>query len=294
MASEPYEKPKPQKKSAEVVDERQRVETAIATRRAGSKSRKAVVFELVADALHTFSLDLVKLICDFFPHFCLAGTALRPDPTHSFSFGSEGSGPGQFERNIEGIAVSPDGKLWVGSHGRVQVFSTEGKYLFEAKSDDGRGSWKEPRGIAFDTVSGEAFITDMHCVVVCRLDGKFVRAWGWYGNGQGQFSWPHGIAVDSKQGLVCVVDNSNARVQVFKRDGSFVRTIGSQGSGPGQIANPKSCCLTISGELAVANAANVRIEVCFLIPVSAAMLLRFSRFCAGVRRLWSVHTQLQT
>ena len=58
--------------------------------------------------------------------------------------GSEGTGDGQFYIGCFAVAISPDSKLWVSDRGRVQVFTLEGKFLFQA----GKGQLEEPRGIA--------------------------------------------------------------------------------------------------------------------------------------------------
>jgi hypothetical protein len=47
-------------------------------------------------------------------------------------------------------------------------------------------------------------------------EGAFLREWGSYGNGEGQFSHPYGLAVDRAQpGTVYVADSENDRVQAF-------------------------------------------------------------------------------
>ena len=44
----------------------------------------------------------------------------------------------------------------------------------------------------------------------------FLHKWGELGDGDGEFAWPGGIAVDGK-GKVYVVDVENNRIQAFKR-----------------------------------------------------------------------------
>ena len=66
-------------------------------------------------------------------------------------------------------------------------------------------------------------------VFVCDITGvfsrgSFVRQWGSEGSGQGQFHYPHDVAV--RKGEVFVSDFSNHRIQVFGVDGSFVRQWG--------------------------------------------------------------------
>jgi len=45
--------------------------------------------------------------------------------------------------------------------------------------------------------------------------GKFLRKWGSEGNGDGEFSQPQGLAIDS-DGDVYVSDQGNHRILVFK------------------------------------------------------------------------------
>ncbi len=61
----------------------------------------------------------------------------------------------------------------------------------------------------------------------------FQRAWGTQDSGNGQFLYPHGIAIDSRS-AVYVVDY-NLRVQKFDPDGEFMMRLGSRGSGQGQF-----------------------------------------------------------
>ncbi|MEQ1729313.1 MAG: peptidyl-alpha-hydroxyglycine alpha-amidating lyase family protein [Vicinamibacterales bacterium] len=50
--------------------------------------------------------------------------------------------------------------------------------------------------------------------------GKFIKSWGKWGSGDGEFDQPHALAFDSK-GLLYVGDRNNNRVQVFDQDGNF-------------------------------------------------------------------------
>ena len=89
-------------------------------------------------------------------------------------------------------------------------------------------------------------------------EGKFVRTWGSRGSGQGQFSIPYGVAVES--GHVYVTDSNNHRIQVFTTAGTFVRTWGSDSSGQGQFSYPKGVAVE-SGHVYVADRSNHRIQV---------------------------------
>jgi len=73
--------------------------------------------------------------------------------------------------------------------------------------------------------NGDIYVTDGYVnsrVVHFRADGSFVRIIGGVeGAGNGQFSVPHGIAVDSR-GRILVNDSGNQRVSVFDSNGNFV------------------------------------------------------------------------
>lgn len=56
------------------------------------------------------------------------------------------------------------------------------------------------------------YISDVtnHCVSVFNLEGQFVTSFGKQGKGPGEFSYPHGLAVDD-HGIVYVCDYGNNR-----------------------------------------------------------------------------------
>ena len=58
--------------------------------------------------------------------------------------------------------------------------------------------------------------------------------WGSYGSGDGEFKFPHGIAVDNS-GNVYVIGYGNHRIQKFDSNGVFLTKWGSLGSGDGQF-----------------------------------------------------------
>ena len=66
---------------------------------------------------------------------------------------------------------------------------------------------------------------------------ELIRTIGMPGTGDGQFDFPHNMALDSN-GNIYVPDFFNQRVQKLDANGDFVRSWGSQGDGPGEFDGP--------------------------------------------------------
>ncbi|MBI4287202.1 MAG: SBBP repeat-containing protein [Chloroflexi bacterium] len=89
--------------------------------------------------------------------------------------------------------------------------------------------------------------------------GVAAPVWGSYGNGDGQFSGPYGVALDSL-GSVYVADQWNHRIQKFSNSGRFLTKWGSYGSGDGQFINPHGVAVDGSGSIYVTDINNHRIQ----------------------------------
>ena len=241
----------------------------------------SAIGEALAETITVFSLDLVGVIAAYVV-FGVATSGAKP--SHLFTFGPEGDGDGQDYGGCYSLACSSNGNVFVGDRRGCQMFSSEGKFVLRfAKGNFTSSCW----GIALDT-NGEVFLADSngHRIVVCREDGTFVRSFGSYGCGNGQFNSPMGLAVDGN-GLLFVVYSGNHRVQVLRRDGSFVRAFGSRGSGDGQLNYPRGVAVNAAAEVFVADQFNFRVQVIGL------FLLRVRRCIAGVRRQRKIPTPVR-
>ena len=87
----------------------------------------------------------------------------------------------------------------------------------------------------------------------------FVTKWGSFGTGDGQFSLPVGIAVDTSNN-VYVADNQNHRIQKFDSSGTFLTKWGSFGTGDGQFSHPWGIAQDAAGNVYVADSSNHRIQ----------------------------------
>ena len=71
-------------------------------------------------------------------------------------------------------------------------------------------------------------------ITVCTLNEEYIREFGEYGEGDGQFIWPSSIALDA-QGNVYISDEWLNRISIFDKDGKFLGKWGKAGSGDGEL-----------------------------------------------------------
>jgi len=152
------------------------------------------------------------------------------------SWGSLGSGPGQFD-TPHGVAVSPKDEIFVADRGnrRIQVFDTEGKYLREftidVPVDTKRGKivygGENPNGKTGSQAPGAPdalcmtpgpnpvlFVGDLYPSRIYKvsLEGKVLGVYGQPGRNPGEFGWIHAIACPSEDEIY-VGELINWRVQ---------------------------------------------------------------------------------
>lgn len=160
--------------------------------------------------------------------------------TKLFSFGSAGSGPGQFQDDPRGITINQAGTVFVTDSGgdRVEAFNTSGAFLFSfGSSGTGPGQFNAARGLVA-TDDGLITVTDEwdFSLKTFHQDGTFVsRSFGAAPPVPGVDS-PRGIRVDST-GRVFVTDWWNQRIERLNGDGSAPFAWGQRGTtrDPGSI-----------------------------------------------------------
>jgi streptogramin lyase len=123
----------------------------------------------------------------------------------------------------------PMGPLPGGTKGhQVFKFSPEGKVLMTLGKPAGAGApdyFYQPNDVLV-APNGDIFVGEGHGGGNSRMfkfdkTGKLIKTWGTLGPGQGDFSQPHSLAMDS-QGRLFVADRSNNRVQIFDQDGKYL------------------------------------------------------------------------
>lgn len=129
------------------------------------------------------------------------------------SWGSDGSGPGQFNLPHD-VTVDSDNKVYVmdRENNRCQVFDVDGNYITEWANVPGpNDAILDPDGILH-------IATGHQGIHVMSLDGTLIGTWGKNGDGPGDFGgYPHGIWMDS-DGSVYVSDvGAHSAIRKFAR-----------------------------------------------------------------------------
>ncbi len=159
--------------------------------------------------------------------FATRGTGWPATPSYSSSFGTKGTGDGQFEEPTS-VAISPiNGLAAVADqmNNRIEVFTEAGTFVrkFGTKGPLS-GQLTSPRGVTFDS-KGNIWVTDsLNRVQEFSETGSPIREFGIKGSGNGQLNNPGAIAVDSK-GNVWVADSGNDRLEEFSETGVYLRQV---------------------------------------------------------------------
>ena len=154
---------------------------------------------------------------------------------HLQTFGSEGSGDGQFNGPMN-IAFS-GGNLYVTdqNNNRVQEFSTGGVFI---------------KAVGWGVSDGKSELET--CISSCKA--------GIAGSGSGQFNGPRGLTTEPLTGDLYVSEIYNNRVQEITASGVFVTKFGSGGSGFNQFAQPMGVAVNSAGGLYITDFENSRVQ----------------------------------
>lgn len=127
-----------------------------------------------------------------------------------------------------GLMVDRNNHIWVTDVALHQVFkfSHDGKLLLKLgiAREGGNDSlhFNRPTDVTVDK-EGFFYVSDGYRnsrVVKFSPTGKYIKEWGSFGKGAGQFNIPHGIAINSQE-TIYVADRQNNRIQLFDKNGNF-------------------------------------------------------------------------
>ncbi|MBL8050462.1 MAG: TIGR03663 family protein [Anaerolineales bacterium] len=169
------------------------------------------------------------------------------------------------------LAFAKDGTMYVADSRNHRVLHLDvtgnilhewGTYADGVSIPIGDGTFNEPWGIAVGP-DGSVYVTDTwnHRVQKFTRDGRFLKAWGVFGQGETpeSFYGPRGLAVDAK-GRVYVTDTGNKRIVVFDANGTFITQFGGAGFDPGLFDEPVGIAIDKNGTVYVVDTWNQRVQ----------------------------------
>jgi len=143
------------------------------------------------------------------------------------------------------VRIDKDDNIWAIDKGSDMIikFNTEGRVVWvfgrrkEGADEEAKpwghpnpplpavdGLFRQPTDVTWDS-DGNIYFTDGYVnsrVAKYDKNGDWVKSWGDFGTGPGQFRLPHAIVADRNNNIY-VGDRTNRRVQVFDTDGKFLR-----------------------------------------------------------------------
>ena len=135
------------------------------------------------------------------------------------------------------VAIAPTGEVLIVDFDKECVVVLDDKLKFLKVIGQGSGNSRlvNPHSVA--VIDNVIAVSDWgsHQVKKYSLRGEFLSVIGYYGDKNGQFNTPRGLAFNNNK-LLYVVDEDI--VQVFQEDNTFAFSFGKRGNNPGQFQWP--------------------------------------------------------
>ena len=140
---------------------------------------------------------------------------LTTDLKYVRSFGTQGSGNGQFQNPLY-IVFDDANNLYVTDcyNHRVQVLTTEGQFLRTFSQKANGQQLTHPWAIAIDS-SNTVYVSERgpHCVSVFTSQGDYITTFGGEGSEEGQFKGIYGLSINNSDSIIAS-DCDNGRLQI--------------------------------------------------------------------------------
>lgn len=183
-----------------------------------------------------------------------------PDGQSYKTFGTEGTGPGQF---IYPVAVAHDAQenLYVaeyGSNDRIQKFTSDGRFLLAIGGFGTQpGQFQRPTGIVWH--EGKLYVADAfnNRIQVFSDDGKFLKILG-SADQPLSLELPYDLKM-GPDGTFYAVEYGAGRVTRFDLDGRVLGRYGTTGTGLGQFSTPWGIAVDSQKRIYVADTGNRRV-----------------------------------
>ncbi|MBI5891975.1 MAG: tetratricopeptide repeat protein [Nitrosomonadales bacterium] len=173
------------------------------------------------------------------------------------SFGSEGSGAGQFN-GPTAIAVSSSGMVFVSdrSNHNVQIFRGDGVFL-NSLNGENAGNIRSPVAMAFDQ-HDNLYILDVsrESIFAYSSSGQYAGEIGRPKEGS-LFTQP--VSLIAANDEVMVLDTN--QVKVFSPKGRLIRSFGAKGTGTGSFEEPAAIAYAGGSNFIVSDSGNKRVQV---------------------------------
>lgn len=175
-----------------------------------------------------------------------------------FSIGSLGTEPGQFACPRVIAAGAGDRIFVIDKTGRVQRFSTDGRFEHQWMLPECENGYPSGIDVAPD---GRIFVADTHYsrILVYDRDGNELFRFGSRGTGPGQLMLVTDVAVAPDGAIYVAEFGGDDRVSKFDARGRFLLSFGDLSSGVGALQRPSGLACDFDGSVWVADAGNHRI-----------------------------------
>ena len=123
------------------------------------------------------------------------------------------------------------------------------------KHDSSSYQFGNPKSLAVDSEGNVYCSSKNFDLTKFSPDGEFIAVIGEYGKGKGQWAYPKGLAINSKDQIV-ISDAKLSKVLVLAQDGSVVVEFGQEGKGEADFTDVGPCAVDAEDNIYVSDDTN--------------------------------------